>query len=146
MSTERTFIAISPMVCSAASLAKSWAALSARLQAGGSQADHPEQKQHKALQVIRSVLSLLVWWTHHLRSCGRHGGRKDGVIAGARKLSVPASPGSRARHGQCGLAVNIGRNVIHGSDAGKRPVRIGLWFQPSELNDWTRLIRLAIEG
>jgi len=36
------------------------------------------------------------------------------------------------------LAVNIGRNVIHGSDAPETAeFEIGLWFQPSELSDWT---------
>ena len=36
------------------------------------------------------------------------------------------------------LAVNIGRNVIHGSDAPETAVfEIGLWFQASELSDWT---------
>ena len=36
------------------------------------------------------------------------------------------------------LAVNIGRNVIHGSDAAETAqFEIGLWFQASELNDWT---------
>ena len=36
------------------------------------------------------------------------------------------------------LAVNIGRNVIHGSDAPETALfEIGLWFQPSELSEWT---------
>ena len=36
------------------------------------------------------------------------------------------------------LAVNIGRNVIHGSDAPETALfEIGLWFQVTELNDWT---------
>ena len=36
------------------------------------------------------------------------------------------------------LAVNIGRNVIHGSDAPETAAfEIGLWFTPEELNDWT---------
>jgi nucleoside-diphosphate kinase len=34
--------------------------------------------------------------------------------------------------------VNIGRNVIHGSDAPETAeFEIGLWFQASELNDWS---------
>ena len=34
--------------------------------------------------------------------------------------------------------MNIGRNVIHGSDAPETALfEIGLWFQASELNDWT---------
>ena len=36
------------------------------------------------------------------------------------------------------LAVNIGRNVIHGSDAPETAeFEIGLWFTPAELSDWT---------
>ena len=36
------------------------------------------------------------------------------------------------------LAVNIGRNVIHGSDAPETAAfEIGLWFTSEELNDWT---------
>jgi hypothetical protein len=36
------------------------------------------------------------------------------------------------------LAVNIGRNVIHGSDAAETAAfEIGLWFESSELNDWS---------
>ena len=61
----------------------------------------------------------------------------DGVIAGARKLigatkPLEAEPGTIRGD----LAVNIGRNVIHGSD-GLETARfeVGLWFQPSELCD-----------
>ncbi|MEK9830963.1 MAG: nucleoside-diphosphate kinase, partial [Rhodospirillaceae bacterium] len=63
----------------------------------------------------------------------------DGVIASARKLigatkPLEAEPGTIRGD----LAVNIGRNVIHGSDAAETAqFEIGLWFQPSELNDWT---------
>ena len=36
------------------------------------------------------------------------------------------------------LAVNIGRNVIYGSNAPETAVfDISLWFTPEELNDWT---------
>ena len=36
------------------------------------------------------------------------------------------------------LAVNIGRNVIHGSDAPETAIfEIGLWFAASELCEWT---------
>ena len=36
------------------------------------------------------------------------------------------------------LAVNIGRNVIHGSDAPETAeFEIGLWFNAAELSDWT---------
>jgi nucleoside-diphosphate kinase len=63
----------------------------------------------------------------------------DGVIASARKLigatkPLEAEPGTIRGD----LAVNIGRNVIHGSDAPETAVfEIGLWFQPSELCEWT---------
>jgi len=33
--------------------------------------------------------------------------------------------------------VNIGRNVIHGSDGSETAeFEIGLWFESSEINDW----------
>jgi nucleoside-diphosphate kinase len=63
----------------------------------------------------------------------------DGVIASARKLigatkPLEAEPGTIRGD----LAINIGRNVIHGSDAPETAAfEIGLWFQPSELSDWT---------
>ena len=63
----------------------------------------------------------------------------DGVIASARKLigatkPLEAEPGTIRGD----LAVNIGRNVIHGSDAAETAAfEIGLWFEASELNDWS---------
>jgi nucleoside-diphosphate kinase len=63
----------------------------------------------------------------------------DGVIASARKLigatkPLEAEPGTIRGD----LAVNIGRNVIHGSDAPETAeFEIGLWFTPIELSDWT---------
>ena len=63
----------------------------------------------------------------------------DGVIASARKLigatkPLEAEPGTIRGD----LAVNIGRNVIHGSDAPETAeFEIGLWFQPADLSDWT---------
>ena len=63
----------------------------------------------------------------------------DGVITSARKMigatkPLEAEPGTIRGD----LAVNIGRNVIHGSDAPETAqFEIGLWFQPSELSDWT---------
>ncbi len=63
----------------------------------------------------------------------------DGVIASARKLigatkPLEAEPGTIRGD----LAVNIGRNVIHGSDGPDTATfEIGLWFQPAELSDWT---------
>ncbi len=63
----------------------------------------------------------------------------DGVIASARQLigatkPLEAAPGTIRGD----LAVNIGRNVIHGSDGPETAAfEIGLWFTESELNDWT---------
>ena len=62
----------------------------------------------------------------------------DGVIASARTLigatkPLEANPGTIRGD----LAVNIGRNVIHGSDGSETAkFEIGLWFKSSELNDW----------
>ena len=62
----------------------------------------------------------------------------EGVIAGARLLigatkPLEAAPGTIRGD----LAVNIGRNVIHGSDGPETAVfEIGLWFQPEELTNW----------
>ena len=62
----------------------------------------------------------------------------DGVIGSARTLigatkPLEAAPGTIRGD----LAINIGRNVIHGSDAPETAVfEIGLWFQASELSDW----------
>ena len=62
----------------------------------------------------------------------------DGVIASARKLigatkPLEAEPGTIRGD----LAVNIGRNVIHGSDGSDTAVfEINLWFQENELFDW----------
>ncbi len=63
----------------------------------------------------------------------------DGVIASARKVigatkPLEADPGTIRGD----LAVNIGRNVIHGSDSKETAqFEIGLWFQPSEINEWS---------
>ena len=63
----------------------------------------------------------------------------DGVISGARKVigatkPLEADPGTIRGD----LAVNIGRNVIHGSDGDETAAfEIGLWFTPDELNNWT---------
>ncbi len=62
----------------------------------------------------------------------------DGVIASARKLigatkPLEAEPGTIRGD----LAVNIGRNVIHGSDGSDTAhYEIGLWFDDAELNNW----------
>jgi nucleoside-diphosphate kinase len=63
----------------------------------------------------------------------------DGVIGSARTLigatkPLEAAPGTIRGD----LAINIGRNVIHGSDAPETAeFEIGLWFQASELSDWS---------
>ena len=63
----------------------------------------------------------------------------DGVIASARKLigatkPLEADPGTIRGD----LAINIGRNVIHGSDAAETAeFEIGLWFEASELSTWS---------
>ncbi len=63
----------------------------------------------------------------------------DGVITSARTLigatkPLEANPGTIRGD----LAVNIGRNVIHGSDGPDTSAfEIGLWFQPSEINNWS---------
>jgi len=63
----------------------------------------------------------------------------DGVIASARRLigttkPLEADPGTIRGD----FAVNIGRNVIHGSDGEETAkYEIGLWFDSNELNQWT---------
>mgnify|MGYP001174489357 CR=1 FL=1 len=63
----------------------------------------------------------------------------DGVIASARKLigttkPLDAEPGTIRGD----LAVNIGRNVIHGSDGVETAkFEIELWFESYEINEWT---------
>ncbi len=62
----------------------------------------------------------------------------DGVILSARKLigatkPLEAEPGTIRGD----LAIDIGRNVIHGSDGIETAnFEIDLWFNPSELNEW----------
>jgi nucleoside-diphosphate kinase len=66
----------------------------------------------------------------------------EGVVASARLLigatnPLTADPGTIRGD----LAVNVGRNVIHGSDAIETAQReIGLWFSESELCGWTPTI------
>jgi nucleoside-diphosphate kinase len=62
-----------------------------------------------------------------------------GVVAAARKMigvtnPLNSEPGTiRGDYG-----VDVGRNIIHGSDAVETAQReIALWFQPSELMSWT---------
>ena len=62
----------------------------------------------------------------------------EGVILSARKLigvtkPLEAEPGTIRGD----LAIDIGRNVIHGSDGIETAnFEINLWFKPSELNEW----------
>tara|TARA_Y100001968_G_scaffold323328_1_gene360818 strand:+ start:3601 stop:4059 length:459 start_codon:yes stop_codon:yes gene_type:complete len=62
----------------------------------------------------------------------------DGVIASARKMigatkPLEAEPGTIRGD----LAINVGRNVIHGSDGlDTAEFEIGLWFNSTELNTW----------
>ncbi|OUC16610.1 MAG: nucleoside-diphosphate kinase [Alkalinema sp. CACIAM 70d] len=66
----------------------------------------------------------------------------DGVVAAARKIigatnPLTAEPGTI--RGDFG--VNIGRNIIHGSDAIETAQReIALWFKEEELVSWTPTI------
>ena len=62
----------------------------------------------------------------------------DGVIASARKLIGATKPlESEPGTIRGDLAINIGRNVIHGSDAPETAeFEIALWFTSSELSDW----------
>ncbi len=63
----------------------------------------------------------------------------EGVIGSARKLigstkPLEAEPGTIRGD----FAVNIGRNVIHGSDGPETAsFEISLWFKDSELTNWT---------
>ncbi|MFM1799312.1 MAG: hypothetical protein RLZZ117_1590 [Cyanobacteriota bacterium] len=63
----------------------------------------------------------------------------EGVIAAARLMigatkPLEASPGTIRGD----LAINIGRNVIHGSDGADTAIQeIALWFSEGELNDWS---------
>ncbi len=66
----------------------------------------------------------------------------DGVVASARKIigatnPLTAEPGTiRGDYG-----ANIGRNIIHGSDAIETAqTEIALWFNPEELVEWSRSV------
>ena len=62
----------------------------------------------------------------------------EGVILNARKLigatkPLEAEPGTIRGD----LAIDIGRNIIHGSDGSETAAfEINLWFKPSEINEW----------
>lgn len=63
----------------------------------------------------------------------------DGVVASARKIIGTTNP-LNAEPGTIrgDFAVNVGRNIIHGSDAAETAnEEINLWFKEEELSDWT---------
>ena len=63
----------------------------------------------------------------------------DGVVAGARTLIGATNPLSAAPGTIRGdLGTDVGRNLIHGSDAVETATReISLWFEDEELASWT---------
>ena len=63
----------------------------------------------------------------------------DGVVASARKLIGATNPlNSEPGTIRGDLAVNVGRNIIHGSDAVETArEEISLWFKDEELSAWT---------
>ena len=63
----------------------------------------------------------------------------DGVVASARKMIGATNPlNSEPGTIRGDLAVNVGRNIIHGSDAVETANQeISLWFKPEELSSWT---------
>jgi nucleoside-diphosphate kinase len=63
----------------------------------------------------------------------------DGVVAAARKVIGATNPLSAEPGTIRGdLAANVGRNVIHGSDAIETAQReVALWFAEGELCSWT---------
>lgn len=66
----------------------------------------------------------------------------DGVVAAARNLIGATNPLTSAPGTIRGdFGVNIGRNIIHGSDAVETAQsEIALWFKPEELVSWTPTI------
>jgi nucleoside-diphosphate kinase len=63
----------------------------------------------------------------------------DGVVASARKIIGATNP-LNAEPGTIrgDFAVNVGRNIIHGSDAVETAhEEISLWFKEEELSSWT---------
>lgn len=63
----------------------------------------------------------------------------DGVVASARKMIGATNPlNSEPGTIRGDLAVNVGRNIIHGSDAVETArEEISLWFKDEELSAWT---------
>jgi nucleoside-diphosphate kinase len=62
----------------------------------------------------------------------------DGVVASARKVIGATNPlASEPGTIRGDLGVNIGRNLIHGSDAIETAQQeVALWFKPAELANW----------
>lgn len=62
-----------------------------------------------------------------------------GVVASARKMMGVTNPlNSEPGTIRGDFGVDIGRNIIHGSDAPETAVReIALWFKPEELASWS---------
>ncbi|MEG4281723.1 nucleoside-diphosphate kinase [Microcoleus sp. A006_D1] len=62
-----------------------------------------------------------------------------GVVASARKMIGATNPlNSEPGTIRGDLAVNVGRNIIHGSDAVETAnEEISLWFKAEELSGWT---------
>ncbi|MBW4668320.1 MAG: nucleoside-diphosphate kinase [Cyanomargarita calcarea GSE-NOS-MK-12-04C] len=62
----------------------------------------------------------------------------DGVIASARKIIGATNPlNSEPGTIRGDFAVNVGRNIIHGSDAPETALEeIALWFKQEELVSW----------
>jgi nucleoside-diphosphate kinase len=62
----------------------------------------------------------------------------DGVVASARKVIGATNPlASEPGTIRGDLGVNIGRNLIHGSDAIETAQQeVALWFKPEELTSW----------
>ena len=64
------------------------------------------------------------------------------VVVTARKMIGATKPSDSAIGTIRGdYGIDIGRNIIHGSDSPESAVReIALWFKPEELTDWTPTI------
>ncbi|NJL98053.1 MAG: nucleoside-diphosphate kinase [Synechococcaceae cyanobacterium RM1_1_27] len=62
-----------------------------------------------------------------------------GVVAAARKMIGKTNPlDSEAGTIRGDFGIDIGRNIIHGSDATETATReIALWFKPEELTTWS---------
>ena len=102
------------------------------------QADQALAEKHYAVHAARPFFkSLLEFLTAGPTVALVLEGREAVVVA--RNL-IGATDGAKASPGTIrgDLAVNIGRNVIHGSDAPETAeFEIGLWFQATELSSWT---------